>query len=226
MSDYKVGYGKPPMHSRFKKGQSGNPSGRPKRKTHASFEVGYEQMKARAIEEAYRLVQVLEGNKETKIPVIQAILRSVAVSAAKGNSRAQRLFIDLLKSVEEEHSELRLERDQALLEMKAQGEAELERRKQLKISGSDLFPHPDDIIYNPNTGRVGLIGPRTKEEVELWDFIDDTLESVASLRAMPPEDKKTPGYKKMMRVEMKILRKFLQAVPNYRRRPSRRARRG
>ena len=27
---YKVGYGKPPRHSQFKKGQSGNPQGRPK----------------------------------------------------------------------------------------------------------------------------------------------------------------------------------------------------
>ena len=27
--DYQVGYGKPPLHSRFKKGQSGNPRGRP-----------------------------------------------------------------------------------------------------------------------------------------------------------------------------------------------------
>ena len=28
--DYKVGYGKPPKEHRFKKGQSGNPRGRPK----------------------------------------------------------------------------------------------------------------------------------------------------------------------------------------------------
>ena len=27
--DYEVGRGKPPVHSRFKKGQSGNPRGRP-----------------------------------------------------------------------------------------------------------------------------------------------------------------------------------------------------
>ena len=27
---YDIGYGKPPEHSRFQKGQSGNPKGRPK----------------------------------------------------------------------------------------------------------------------------------------------------------------------------------------------------
>jgi len=27
--DYEVGYGQPPHHTRFKKGQSGNPRGRP-----------------------------------------------------------------------------------------------------------------------------------------------------------------------------------------------------
>jgi Family of unknown function (DUF5681) len=30
-NDYEVGYGKPPVASRFKKGQSGNPGGRPRR---------------------------------------------------------------------------------------------------------------------------------------------------------------------------------------------------
>jgi len=32
-ASYDVGYGKPPIHSRFCKGQSGNPSGRPRRKS-------------------------------------------------------------------------------------------------------------------------------------------------------------------------------------------------
>ena len=28
--DYEIGYGRPPKHTQFKKGQSGNPEGRPK----------------------------------------------------------------------------------------------------------------------------------------------------------------------------------------------------
>jgi hypothetical protein len=36
MSEYKVGYGKPPRSGQFKRGNSGNPKGRPK----GSFETG------------------------------------------------------------------------------------------------------------------------------------------------------------------------------------------
>ena len=36
--DYEVGYGKPPESGRFKKGVSGNPSGRPKKPTDSDSE--------------------------------------------------------------------------------------------------------------------------------------------------------------------------------------------
>jgi hypothetical protein len=39
MSNYEVGYGKPPKHSCFKKGVSANPKGRPKRKAFAVGEI-------------------------------------------------------------------------------------------------------------------------------------------------------------------------------------------
>lgn len=37
--DYEVGYGKTPKHTRYKKGQSGNPEGRPKKSKTLSTEV-------------------------------------------------------------------------------------------------------------------------------------------------------------------------------------------
>jgi hypothetical protein len=42
---YQVGYGKPPLHTRFQKGKSGNPSGRRRR-------AATERAKALALEEA------------------------------------------------------------------------------------------------------------------------------------------------------------------------------
>ena len=38
-SDHDAGYGKPPRHSRFKKGQSGNPKGRPRGSRNFSTDV-------------------------------------------------------------------------------------------------------------------------------------------------------------------------------------------
>jgi hypothetical protein len=42
-----VGYGKPPRHTQFRKGQSGNPGGRPRREQ-------VERLKALTLQEAYR----------------------------------------------------------------------------------------------------------------------------------------------------------------------------
>ena len=46
---YAIGYGKPPLHTRFAKGQSGNPGGRPARPQGTSLE----RARALALEEAF-----------------------------------------------------------------------------------------------------------------------------------------------------------------------------
>lgn len=38
--DQQVGYGRPPKQTQFKKGQSGNPKGRPKKRSKAEFDLG------------------------------------------------------------------------------------------------------------------------------------------------------------------------------------------
>jgi len=58
---YQVGYGKPPLHTQFRKGQSGNPGGRPRR-------TATERAKALALREAYRSVTVKEGDKALALP--------------------------------------------------------------------------------------------------------------------------------------------------------------
>jgi hypothetical protein len=99
---YAVGYGKPPEDTRFKPGQSGNPKGRPKgrgKKTPPAT-PDHERLKAIILEEAYRTIKVNDGDRQVTVPMAQAVMRSMAVSAAKGNSRSQKLFADLLSSTE------------------------------------------------------------------------------------------------------------------------------
>jgi len=41
-------------------------------------------MKTVILEEAYRTIKVRDGERTVGMPVVQAVLRSVAISAAKG----------------------------------------------------------------------------------------------------------------------------------------------
>ena len=98
--NYLVGFGKPPAATRFKPGQSGNAKGRPKGKKKPAQIPQHERPKEIILEEAYRAIKVNNGNKQVTVPMAQAILRSLAVTAVKGNTRAQRLFAERLASSE------------------------------------------------------------------------------------------------------------------------------
>jgi hypothetical protein len=101
-------YRVPPAKFRFAKGASGNLKGRPPKaralvptKFGDQPGIGFEsRLKAIAVKEAYRLITVREGDRSERVPVIQAILRKVAVNAANGNTRAQRLYLDLVIGAE------------------------------------------------------------------------------------------------------------------------------
>jgi uncharacterized protein DUF5681 len=94
----KVGYGRPPVHTRFQRGRSGNPGGRPRGTT-------AERAKALLLQEAYRPVTVRVGDKTHTLPAIQAVLRAQIALAAKGHGPAQRAFIATVQAIEREFAE-------------------------------------------------------------------------------------------------------------------------
>jgi len=77
-----VGYKKPPKHRQFKKGQSGNPAGRPSKKKSRQ-----DLVKAIAFEE----ISVKEGGKETSKQIIEVVFDTLSLLALTGNPRASSL---------------------------------------------------------------------------------------------------------------------------------------
>jgi hypothetical protein len=166
---YDVGYGKPPKHSRFKPGQSGNPSGRPKGSRNKLPELNEERLKDIILLEAYRTITVNDGDRRVTLPMAQAIMRTLALNAAKGNQRALNLFTEMLSTTERENKRLHDEWLQTAISYKVDWEHELERRKITGETGPEPLPHPDDIVINMQTGLVEVKGPFTKEEKVVWD---------------------------------------------------------
>jgi Family of unknown function (DUF5681) len=89
--DYEVGYGKPPCHTRFSKGQSGNPKGR---------ERGSQNLSTLLREALNEPVVVTEDGGRRKISKRQAFIKQLVNQALKGDLRAARLLLDNLKEID------------------------------------------------------------------------------------------------------------------------------
>jgi hypothetical protein len=90
-SDYQVGYGKPPMHSRFKKGESGNPKGRPK---------GSKNVATLLEKELKQRVLVTENGRRRSITKQEAMLKHLVNKAVSGDRRLMQLLLDEMRLLE------------------------------------------------------------------------------------------------------------------------------
>jgi len=90
---YKVGYGRPPEHTRFLPGKSGNPRGRPKAQPSAE---------ALLLEEASKLIKVKSGDKILKVSRLRALMRKLIDLSLQGNMAALRLVVPYLSKAHAE----------------------------------------------------------------------------------------------------------------------------
>lgn len=170
---YSVGYGKPPEQTRFKKGKSGNPNGRPRGAKNKPKEVDT-RFGMRAAEEflrieAYRPVMLREGEQVIELPAIQAVFRAMGVSALKGNRFVQKTLTEMVAKMEAEHHQSRMELFGTMVEYKHQWDQEIERCRKAGLPEPRMIPHPDDIHLDPNNGDCKILGPQTKEQKQRYD---------------------------------------------------------
>lgn len=83
--DYAVGRGRPPLHSRWKPGQSGNPGGRRK---------GRRNVKTELKDIVSKKITIRDGETEEKVSLFAANLLAHGIKGAKGDVRSSGLFIN------------------------------------------------------------------------------------------------------------------------------------
>lgn len=213
--DHEIGYAKPPAATRFKPGQSGNPRGRPKGSKNKLPYLNEERLKTIVQMEAYRDIKINDGKRQVTIPMAQAVIRSLAVGAAKGQQRSQRLFTELLMVTERENHAQHSAYLDTVIEYKIGWEQELDRRKRLGIEADDPVPHPDDIVFEPKTGQIHINGPITNEQKIQWDrmrqrVIDADLEIETMQKLL--KERKNQKYRHIIEQDIAFERRIRQII--------------
>ena len=191
-----VGYKRPPVANQFKKGVSGNPRGRSKGARNKRPALHEERLKGIILDEAYRTIKVNEGAKQLTLSIAQAVVRALAVNAARGQLRSAQAFMALVSGTEQANKAQYAEYLEAAMTYKADWENELERRRQSGETGPEPLPHPDDIVINMQTVAIAIRGPMSKEDKAKWDRAWDRVEACDQSIAECKADLRNPKMRK------------------------------
>lgn len=85
--EYEVGFKRPPAHTRFRKGESGNWNGRPKNTKNLKTDLN---------EELREKVTLKDGDRTRRISKQRAIVKTLVSKTLKGDARAANTLISLV----------------------------------------------------------------------------------------------------------------------------------
>lgn len=175
-----AGFGKPPRKYRFRKGQSGNPKGRPRKTVAPPPPEDLSESKLEAILRRIlsRKYTVKDGTGSKTITGLEAIIQAQFQSAAKGNPHAMRLFMEAAGELERRDNARREAEARAAREHfdlivrwkgvreKAWAAAVSEGREPEKV-----WPHPDDILIDEAAQTYWIRGPRAPKQVPFYEYL-------------------------------------------------------
>jgi hypothetical protein len=141
--------GHPPAEHQWRKGQSGNPAGRPRKYRPSGSRgdrlLGADQpTRTMILDEAYRMVTFVEDGERQEMPLNRAVWRAMGRAALKGNRLAQYRFTQIVQE---------MEREQHAAQVALYNALEREHYRRNPKASFD-----DDIVVDSMTGTVVVRG--------------------------------------------------------------------
>jgi hypothetical protein len=169
-----VGYRRPPKSGQFKKGQSGNPRGRPKKSVASRLEVPAAQRPLSAAwqAEAARKITITDANGPQEISTREGIVRALSLGALRGGVLAQRTWLAEAARQDERHHRESKETFEFWYEHQRRMRAEIKAAIAANKKVPEFLPHPDDIVLDWATLQVRIVGAVDDEGLALQRQIE------------------------------------------------------
>lgn len=175
--DYEVGYGKPPRSGQFKRGQSGNAPGRPRKVKATPLETPKYLPTEKLIRSVGEREHTLRVNgRATRMTEREAVMRALFHKAINGGYMAQRTY--LMFQLEEDR---RLADEQEAIfnswqEYYDRTKPLFEKAKENGEPEPDILPHPDDFEFDYGERSVKITGPRNRRDALRFQKLRDDAE--------------------------------------------------
>ena len=174
---FPVGFGRPPRDTQFRKGESGNPKGRPRKA------LAPEDLSESELEKVFRKIlnrkyNVADASGTRAVTGLEVLLQAQFQTAAKGSTPAQRMILQGAAELERRDEARRRAGEQERkdnFERMVRGK-EIRRRmwdaaEKAGEEPEDPWPHPDDILINKAEQTYRIRGPLNASQEPYYDYL-------------------------------------------------------
>lgn len=162
--DYLIGYGKPPTASQFQKGRSGNPSGASRKVRARKVDAISSTFDQIVLKAAGRKIAITDNGVRSEISTHEAVVRRLAISAAKGEPAATRRYLEYVQAAEGRDFKDRMSRFGLLVQYVQ--EQSVPRQGAATVDSVVAWPSPDDIGLDYVNCRGEVVGPIDAQQAQ------------------------------------------------------------